>query len=194
MALIEAKPFLKRRVWKSLEATYNVIVISPQKEFIGTSMRLNLAWAILAIISSLLLLIRILTPSVYHIIIEGGDNPRVYPIPNVYTFSDIIVVCLLSITFSYALFKAIVIEEKPPFLKQFRISELLRLLKPDELKVYEIIKNNSGIFQSELPEKTGFSTTKVSQILGFLEVYGLVEKKKKGRENFLRAVEEEPKS
>ncbi|MEM2088790.1 MAG: hypothetical protein QXF52_09020 [Thermoproteota archaeon] len=156
-------------------------------------MRLNLAWAILAIVSGLLLLVRILTPGMYQIIIEGGDNPRVYPIPNVYTFSDIIAVCLLSITLGYAVFKAIVIEEKPPFLKQFKISELLRFLKTDELKVYEIIKNSGGIFQSELPEKTGFSTTKVSQVLGFLEVYGLIEKKKKGRENFLRAVEEEPK-
>jgi uncharacterized membrane protein len=156
-------------------------------------MRLNLAWTILTIISGLLLLVRILTPSMYQIIIEGGDNPMVYPIPNVYTFSDIIVVCLLSITFSYAMFKAVVIEEKPPFLKQFRISDLLKLLRQDELKTYEIIKNSGGIFQSELPEKTGFSTTKISQILSFLEAYGLVEKKKKGRENFLMAVEEEPK-
>lgn len=156
-------------------------------------MRLNLAWVILAIVSGLLLLVRILTPSMYQLVIEGGDNPRVYPIPNVYTSSDIMVVCLLSITFGYAMFKTIVVEEKPPFLKQFRVSELLRLLRPDELKIYEVIKNSGVILQSELPDKTGFSTTKVSQVLGLLEAYGLIEKKKKGRENFLRVAEEEPK-
>ncbi|MBO3769075.1 MAG: hypothetical protein QXS51_02495 [Thermoproteota archaeon] len=153
-------------------------------------MRLNPPWAILMIISGILLIVIVLTPRIFELKIEESGSPKVYPIPNVYTFNDIIVVCLLSITFGYSMFRAIVIEEKTP-LGRLGVSELLRLLKPDELKIYETIKNSGVILQSELIEKTGFSTAKVSQVLNLLEAYGLIEKKKKGRENVLRVVREE---
>lgn len=153
-------------------------------------MRLNPPWAILMIVSGILLIVTILTPRIFELKIEESGGPKVYPIPNIYTFNDIIVVCLLSITFGYSMFRAIVIEEKTP-LGRLGVSELLRLLKPDELKIYETIKNSGVILQSELIEKTGFSTAKVSQVLNLLEAYGLIEKKKKGRENVLRIVKEE---
>ncbi|MEM2488201.1 MAG: hypothetical protein QXR44_06370 [Thermoproteota archaeon] len=153
-------------------------------------MRLNPPWAILMIISGILLIVIILTPRIFELKIEESGSLKVYPIPNIYTFSDIIVVCLLSITFGYSMFKAIIVEEKIP-LGRLGVSELLRLLKPDELKIYETIKNSGVILQSELIEKTGFSTAKVSQVLNLLEAYGLIEKKKKGRENVLRVVREE---
>lgn len=89
------------------------------------------------------------------------------------------------------MFRTITSEEKHPLLRRLGVSEFLRLLKPDELKIYETIKNSGVILQSELIEKTGFSTTKVSQALSLLEAYGLIEKKKKGRENVLRVVKEE---
>ncbi len=166
------------------------MVISLQTLFVKTLMRLNPPWAILMIISGVLLIITILTPRVFQLRIEEGGSPRVYPIPDVYTFNDVIVVCLLSISFGYSMFRAIVVEEKHPLLGRLGVSELLRLLKPDELKIYETIRSSGVILQSELIEKTGFSTTKVSQALSLLEAYGLIEKKKKGRENVLRVVEE----
>lgn len=153
-------------------------------------MRLNPSWVILMIVSGVLLTVTILTPRIFELRIEESGSPKVYPIPNIYTFSDIIVVCLLSITFGYSMFRAITIEEKHPLLRRLGISELLRLLKPDEIKIYETIRNSGVILQSELIEKTGFSTTKVSQALSLLEAYGLIEKKKKGRENVLRVVRE----
>jgi uncharacterized membrane protein len=166
------------------------MVISLQMPLIKTLMRLNLAWAILTMISGLLLIVAISTPRVFELRIEESGNPRVFPIPNVYTLNDIIIVCLLSMTFSYSLFRAVLVEERPSFLRHFKASELLRLLRPDELKIYETIRDSGVILQSELIEKTGFSTTKVSQVLGLLEAYGLIEKKKKGRENVLRVVKE----
>ncbi|MEM1557210.1 MAG: winged helix DNA-binding protein [Thermoproteota archaeon] len=153
-------------------------------------MRLNPSWVILMIVSGVLLTVTILTPRIFELRIEESGSPKVYPIPNIYTFNDIIVVCLLSITFGYSMFRAITIEEKHPLLRRLGISELLRLLKPDEIKIYETIRNSGVILQSELIEKTGFSTTKVSQALSLLEAYGLIEKKKKGRENVLRVVRE----
>lgn len=153
-------------------------------------MRLNLPWAILMLISGVLLIFMIATPRVFQLVIEEGGGPKVYPIPNIYTFYDVIIVCFLSISFGYSMFRAIVIEEKRPLLGRLGVSELLRLLKPDELKIYETIRNSGVILQSELIEKTGFSTAKVSQALNLLEAYGLIEKKKKGRENILRIVKE----
>ncbi|MEM3713139.1 MAG: winged helix-turn-helix transcriptional regulator [Thermoproteota archaeon] len=153
-------------------------------------MRLNTPWATLTLISGILLIFTISTPRIFQLVIEEGGSPKVYPIPNVYTFYDVIIVCLLSISFGYSMFRTIVLEEKHPLLRRLGISELLRLLKPDELKIYETIKNSGVILQSELIEKTGFSTAKVSQALNLLEAYGLIEKKKKGRENILRVVVE----
>ncbi|MDW8033772.1 MAG: winged helix-turn-helix transcriptional regulator [Nitrososphaerota archaeon] len=153
-------------------------------------MKLNPAWTVLMLISGLILIFTISTPRIFQIVMEEGGSPKVYPIPNVYTFYDMIVVCLLSITFGYSLFRAIILEEKHTLLRRLGISELLRLLKPDELKIYETIRNSGVILQSELIEKTGFSTAKVSQALNLLEAYGLIEKKKKGRENVLRIIKE----
>jgi len=153
-------------------------------------MKLNPPWVVLMIISGVLLIVTISTPRIFQIQVEEGGNTRIYPIPNVYTLQDVMVICLLSISFGYSLFRAIMVEEKHPLLGRLRVSELVKLLKPDEFKIYETIKNSGVILQSELIEKTGFSTTKVSQALNLLEAYGLIEKKKKGRENILRVVKE----
>ncbi|MGB9758930.1 MAG: helix-turn-helix transcriptional regulator [Thermoproteota archaeon] len=63
--------------------------------------------------------------------------------------------------------------------------QVVTILKKDELKVYELIERQGFISQSEISKELGFSKTKVSNIVDLLEAYGLIERKRKGREKML---------
>ena len=63
---------------------------------------------------------------------------------------------------------------------------ILSKLKKEERFVFEtIIKEGSGIFQSDLIEKTNLSKVKISRILDKLEAKGLIERKRRGMTNFV---------
>ena len=56
-------------------------------------------------------------------------------------------------------------------------------LKPEEEKVFELVKENKTIFQADLIEKTEFGKAKMTRIIDRLEGNGLVERKRRGMTN-----------
>ena len=58
-----------------------------------------------------------------------------------------------------------------------------KLLKPEEKKIFEFIKENKTIFQADLIEKTGFGKAKMTRILDRLEGRGFIERKRRGMTN-----------
>src|SRR3989344_547385 len=69
------------------------------------------------------------------------------------------------------IFKTKTIEKKVPK-KIFDLSDL----KIEEKQVFELIRNNKAIFQSDLIEKTGFGKAKMTRIIDRLECKGFVER------------------
>ncbi|MBT3642978.1 hypothetical protein HN604_03845 [archaeon] len=62
-------------------------------------------------------------------------------------------------------------------------------LRPDEKKIFEIIKEQKTIFQADLIEKTNIGKVKMSRILEKLEGKGFIEKKRRGMTNVVVLVE-----
>src|SRR3989344_1327622 len=59
----------------------------------------------------------------------------------------------------------------------------LSSFKPEEKKVFNIVRENKTIFQADLIDKSGFGKVKVSRILDRLEGNNLVERKRRGMTN-----------
>lgn len=70
------------------------------------------------------------------------------------------------------------IEKKKPE-RKYDLSDL----KPEEKKVFELIKENKTIFQADLIEKTEFGKAKMTRIIDRLEGRGMVERKRRGMTN-----------
>lgn len=134
-------------------------------------MKFNTFWVLMAIISGVILIIKILTPSVVQLVVERDGNFHIYQIPNVYTFGDIIIVIAMTVMFSYAIFK-IFLKEKIILPTKLNAEQIITILKKDELKVYELIERQGSISQSDISKELGFSKTKVSNIVDLLEAYG----------------------
>jgi hypothetical protein len=133
------------------------------------------------LVSGISLAIKVLTPSVVQVVVTDG-TVHVYLIPNVYTVGDVLTICLLSASFSYATFRGISVE-KVLLAKGIGKDAIATLLKGDELSVYTIIRDLGPITQAEITKRSGFSKAKLSGMLDVLEAYGLITKKRRGREN-----------
>ena len=59
----------------------------------------------------------------------------------------------------------------------------LSSFRPEEKKVFNLIKENRAMFQADLIEKTGFSKTRMTRIIDKLEGSDLVERKRRGMTN-----------
>ena len=59
----------------------------------------------------------------------------------------------------------------------------LSSFRPEEKKIYNLVKGNGAIFQADLIEKTGFSKARMTRIIDKLEGSGLVERKRRGMTN-----------
>ena len=129
------------------------------------------------------LAIKVLTPSVVQVVVTD-DTVHVYLIPNVYTIGDVLTICLLSAAFSYATFRG-VSGEKVLLAKGIGKDAIATLLKGDELSVYDLIKNVGPITQAEIAKRMGFSKAKLSGMLDVLEAYGLITRRRRGRENVI---------
>jgi len=57
--------------------------------------------------------------------------------------------------------------------------------RPDEKKVFKIIKENKTMFQGDLIEETEFTKAKMTRILDKLEGHGLIERKRRGLTNIV---------
>jgi len=147
--------------------------------------------AALFVASVFVLGIKLLNPTPVQIFIEG-QNTAITQIPGFFTFSDVIILIVASITLAisgmYLLFfdsvekpaGELVLEERKK-----RWKEIAKTLKEEEQKIYQAIIEADGIIeQSELPEKTGISKASVSRALDLLESKGLVERRRRGIEEY----------
>ena len=155
--------------------------------------------AALFVASVFVLGIKLLNPTPIQIYVEG-QNTVVSQIPGFFTFTDVIVIVLASITLAvsgmYLLFfdflgkptgelvkpvGELVLEERKK-----RWEQIAKTLKDDEQKIYKAIIESDGIInQSELVEKTGISKSNVSRVLDLLESKGLVERRRRGMGNIV---------
>lgn len=56
-------------------------------------------------------------------------------------------------------------------------------LDKEEKNIYQILKQNNGIYQSDLIKETGFSKVKITRILDKLESKGIIERRRRGMTN-----------
>ncbi len=56
-------------------------------------------------------------------------------------------------------------------------------LDTEERKIYNILKNNNGLYQSDLIKETGFSKVKITRVLDKLESKGIIERRRRGMTN-----------
>ena len=126
-------------------------------------------------------------------IIEGQNSSSIIQTLRLFTFTDVIIIVIASITLAisgmYLLFfdfiekptGELVLEEK-----KRRWEQVAKTLKDNEQKIYRAIIEADGIIeQSELPEKTGLSKASVSRALDLLESRGLVERRRRGMGNIV---------
>ena len=74
-------------------------------------------------------------------------------------------------------------KEKLPDLIKKADPEKLKTLNDEEKKIYDLIKVEGSIFQSNLVEKSTFDKVKVTRILDKLEGKQLIERKRRGMTN-----------
>lgn len=90
----------------------------------------------------------------------------------------LIVVICIGIYFLFA-------KEKPVGHTKKEDLEKLKTLNDEELKIYNLVKTEGSIFQSDLVEKTDFDKVKVTRILDRLEGKQLIERKRRGMTNIV---------
>jgi len=159
-------------------------------------MRTNQKIAIMAVVfavSAFTLVGKFLMPTPIQIIIPDGEPIVVGQIFR-YTQIDVAIISvstvILAISSFYLLFsKSIEPQNAVTTVEKNGSSELdvkfaLRLLDGDKRKVFnEIIEANGEILQSELHAQTGFSKAKITRILDYLELKGLIVRKSYGMTN-----------
>jgi len=116
---------------------------------------------------------------------HGEDACPMYDTISQQTYLALAIVSILLIVGLILLFskpeKEIVIkkiEKKKPE-KRYDLSDL----KPEEIRVFELIKENKTIFQADLIDKTKFGKAKMTRIIDRLEGKGIVERRRRGMTN-----------
>lgn len=159
-------------------------------------MRTNIKTIIMAIlfaVSAFTLVGKVLMPTPIQIIIPG-EEPIVVGQIFRYTQFDVAIISvstvILALSSFYLLFmNSMETRNALPTAEKKEASELditfaLRLLDGDKRKVFnEIVESGGEILQSELHAQTGFSKAKITRILDYLELKGLIIKKSYGMTN-----------
>jgi uncharacterized membrane protein len=150
----------------------------------------DLAVSILLLISSFVLVNKLLNPTPIQIIVSGEGQPIVVREFVTYTLIDVIVVVastvIVCMTSFYILFSTRLEGGalNPSDSIESDIKFALRLLEGDQKKIFLLIVESGGsILQSEIVEKSGFSNAKVTRILSELESKGLIIKRRYGMTN-----------
>ena len=149
--------------------------------------------AVLFTVSAFTFTIKILMPTSTRIIIPGEDPIIVGEIFR-YTQIDVAIISvstIISVASGFYLLFANSIDTKnaSSIVKNDDSSEIdvvfaLRLLDGDKRKIFnEIVEAKGEILQSELHTKTGFSKAKITRILDYLEIKGLIVRKSYGMTN-----------
>jgi uncharacterized membrane protein len=159
-------------------------------------MRTNRKIAIMVIlfaVSAFTLAGKVLMPTPIQIVIQG-EEPIVVGQIFRYTQIDVTIISvsavILTMSSFYLLFVSSIETRKlSPTAEKKDTSELeiafaLRLLDGDKRKLFnEIVEAGGEILQSELYTQTGFSKAKITRILDYLEVKGLIIRKSYGMTN-----------
>jgi len=159
-------------------------------------MRTNSKIAIMAIlfaVSAFTFVGKVLMPTPIQIVIPG-EEPIVVGQIFRYTQFDVVIISvstvILAVSAFYLLFiNSIETRNALPAVEKKDNSELdvkfaLRLLDGDKRKVFkEIVESRGEILQNELYAQTGFSRAKITRILDYLELKGLIVKKSYGMTN-----------
>ena len=136
---------------------------------------------------------KVLMPTPIQIVIPG-EEPIVVGQIFRYTQFDVVIISvstvILAVSAFYLLFiNSIETRNALPAVEKKDNSELdvkfaLRLLDGDKRKVFkEIVESRGEILQNELYAQTGFSRAKITRILDYLELKGLIVKKSYGMTN-----------
>lgn len=148
---------------------------------------------VLFVTSMFMLVGKLLTPTPIQIFIQGEQPIPVGQILS-FTYVDVSITAisafLAGISGFYLLFSDLIgtpkvpltVEETDTF--ELDVKFALRLLEGDKSKVFnEIVESGGEILQSELPVRMGFSKAKVTRILDYLEMKGLIIRKSYGMTN-----------
>lgn len=148
--------------------------------------------AVLFALSAFVVVGKLLMPTPIQIIIQGEEPIIVGQILS-FTQVDVIMITvsafLLGISGFYLLFSDFIETRRVLHFEKADSLELdakfaLRLLDGDKRKVFsEIVKSGGEISQSELPVRTGFPKAKITRILDYLEMKGLIIRKSYGMTN-----------
>lgn len=153
----------------------------------------TLIMAVLFAVSAFSFAIKILMPTTTRIIIPGEDPIIVGEIFR-YTQFDVIIISvstiLLSLSSFYLLFansvskKNLLLVTENHDSSEIDVAFALRLLDGDKRKIFnEIVEAKGEILQSDLHALTGFSKAKITRILDYLEIKGLIMRKSFGMTN-----------
>jgi uncharacterized membrane protein len=153
----------------------------------------TLIMAVLFAVSAFMFVGKLLMPTPIQILIPG-EEPIVVGQIFRYTQFDVAIISvsaiILAVSSFYLLFAnsgsiqlvpSIVEKSDSPKLD---VTFALRLLDGDKKKVFnEIVEANGEILQSDLHVQTGFSRAKITRILDYLELKGLIVRKSYGMTN-----------
>jgi uncharacterized membrane protein len=149
--------------------------------------------AVLFVLSAFTFTIKVLMPTSTRIVIPGEDPIIVGEILR-YTHLDVVIISVSTIILvasSFYLLFANSIGAKNASLiaenedsSEIDVAFALRLLDGDKRRIFkEIVEAKGEILQSELHTKTGFSKAKITRILDYLEIKGLIVRKSHGMTN-----------
>jgi len=153
----------------------------------------TLIMVVLFAVSAFTLVSKILMPTTTHIIIPGEDPIIVGEIFR-YTQFDVITISVSTIILAFSTFyllfansisnNNISIITENPISSEIDIAFAIRLLDGDKRKIFnEIVEAKGELLQSDLHVVTGFSKAKITRILDYLEIKGLVMRKSYGMTN-----------
>jgi uncharacterized membrane protein len=136
---------------------------------------------------------KLLMPTPIQIIIQG-EEPIVVGQIFRYTQFDVAIISIsaiiLAVSSFYLLFvksnetHPITLATEQKDTSEWEIAFALRLLDGDKRKVFnEIVESGGEILQSDLHTQTGFSKAKITRILDYLELKGLIIRKRYGMTN-----------
>jgi uncharacterized membrane protein len=149
--------------------------------------------AVLFAVSAFTFALKVLMPTTTRIIIPGEDPIIVGEIFR-YTQFDVVIISVSAIILAFSTFyllfansiggrNASLITENDNS-SEIDVVFALRLLDGDKRKIFnEIVEAKGEILQSDLHAVTGFSKSKITRILDYLEVKGLIVRKSFGMTN-----------
>ena len=149
--------------------------------------------AVLFAVSAFTFVGKLLMPTPIQIVIPG-EEPIVVGQIFRYTQFDVAIISISAIILAassfYLLFigsietRAVLPVAEKPDTSELEVAFALRLLDGDKRKLFsEVVEAGGEILQSDLYAQTGFSKAKITRILDYLELKGLIVRKSYGMTN-----------